>query len=513
VSFQSLAGDFAAEALELIDQLEQTLLSLESEPPEKRAALAASAKRTLHTLKGNAGLVGAVALQTALHRMEDVAAELVAAPESAGALLHAIDAIRTETHEIAEGRSVEKPSAAILSFEIGKQSQGPTVTGLEASEELKVHQSRIDELVATAGDLTVQNARLQALSQSHSIDPRSIREVADRLDAAIRRLHGQVLRVRMVPARQLLSRFRRLVRDEALACGKKASLRLEGADVAADKVVLDHLSRALVHLVRNAVAHGIEKPEVRVANGKPAEGVVTLSAAQFGDRVEIAVSDDGKGLDHEAIARRAKELGMDPGLGDSSLIFEAGFSTARLSQSAGRGVGLDAVKRVVFAIGGTIDLQSRPGLGLRVALRVPSSIALQRALLCQVAGETYAVPVASVLEATRIEERQVRWLGEGAALEHRGGLVPIVDQERALGVAESKGGFAIILQADGLAALRVEALLGQQDFVFQPLDPSLRSGAPVSAGALLADGRVVLRLDPDVLVASASSGRAPEVKR
>jgi two-component system chemotaxis sensor kinase CheA len=515
LSFQSLAGDFAREALELIDQLEESLLSVESLPLEQRQPAAAAARRTMHTLKGNAGLVGAFALQAALHQMEDMAEDLGKAPEAAAALLKALDAVRIETREIAGGRNVDQPSPAILSgtLKVESASDGTSPQEVLSLEELRVPQARIDQLVATAGDLVVQNARLQGMvARGGSSVSKAWHEMADRLDASIRRLHAQLLQARMIPAGQMLSRFRRLVRDEAAAHGKRATLRVTGGDVGVDKAVLDQLSGALVHLIRNAIAHGIERPEERVAAGKAPEGALTLSAAQCGDRVEIAVQDDGRGLDHQAIAQRARELGLDATLGDIALIFEAGFSTAPLSQSAGRGVGLDAVKRAVYGLGGTLDVTSTPGAGTRFLARVPSSIALQRALLCRIAGETYAVPVASVLEAARIGEPNVRWLGNGEAVEHRGSLVPLVDQARLLGVEPRGGNYAVILQADGLAALRVEAVVGQQDFVFQPIDSTLRGSAPTTAGALLADGRVVLRLDPDALVASTVAARRSEVK-
>src|SRR5690606_39033192 len=237
---------------------------------------------------------------------------------------------------------------------------------------------------------------------------------------AVRVLHDQVLRLRTVPIGAFLVRYRRIVRDEALRNGKRAELEIIGTDVEIDKAVLDRLGEILGHLVRNAVVHGIELPEVRERAGKPAVGRVVVRASTHGSQVVVAVEDDGAGIDEEAVRQRARELGLDDSRDPRTLIFESGVTTASLSRSAGRGVGLDAVHKEVVRLGGSVEVQSERGAGTRFVLTVPTSIALERALLCRIADEIYAVPAASVVEAARIAEGQIRWMGAGKALEHRG---------------------------------------------------------------------------------------------
>ena len=505
MEFESLIGDFASEALDLIERLEGTLLSLEGAGEAERVPLLGAARRCLHTLKGNAGMVGASALRSAFHAMEDLAEGSVTDPERVAKLLAGVDVVRAEVRALASGRAVNEVAPAVHDLIAGLlQARGESAEAPVLSGELRLPQQRVDQLVAMAGELVVQNRRLQRLLAEAAPDRRALRDGGDQLDQTIRLLHEQILRVRTVPVGRLLARFRRLVRDEARAHGKRAELRIVGAEIEADKEILDRLGGALVHLVRNAVVHGIEPPAERAAAGKPETGEIVFTAAPSGGHIALSVADDGRGLDEQAILERARERGLDPSIGAAALAFEPGFSTASLSESAGRGVGLDVVQRCVYGCGGTVELAWRPGQGTRITVRVPTSIALQRALLCELCGETYALPVANVLQAARLGEGEVRWLGAGQALEHRGRLVPIVDSQSLLGLAQTRGDYAVLVQAGSLAALRVDRLLGQQDFVFQPLEPSLYGSGPASAGALLGDGRVVLRLDPETLVASSA---------
>lgn len=504
MSFESLTAEFAQEALTLLEALERLLLGLEhSEPGETRDAQVAAIRRSLHTLKGNAGLVGAVALQSALHVLEDHAEGLTHSSSEIRALLAGLDVVRSEAKAIGAGRSVAEASEALQRLAGGVfPGSDPGEAGApEVEGELRLPQARMDELIAAAGHLCVLASQLHQATAAKEL-PAAVRELADHVDAAARGLHEQVLRARMVPARRLLSRFERLVRDEAERQGKRARLRVAGAEVEIDKALLDGLSGALVHLVRNAVVHGIEAPEQRRLSGKPEVATVTLAASVQGSRVSLVIEDDGRGLDRTAVAGKAAALGLDPSRPAEELIFEPGFSTAQLSEAAGRGVGLDAVRRAISTLGGSVDVESEPGRGTRFTLVVPASIALQRVLLVEVEGETYALPLSSVVEATRLTTSTVRWLGKGAAAERNGSLVPLVDSGR-LGLGAAQGAFAVFLAAGGNAALRVDALRGQQDFVFQPLDPGVRGRAPVSGAALMGDGRVILRLDPELLVAAA----------
>lgn len=505
MSFSALAKEFAEEAIVLLGEAEEALLSFER-GGENRSADLGALRRVLHTLKGNAGLIGAQEIQAACHAMEDLAAGLEERPEGVQELLRGVDCLRQEVREILDGRPVQEtlPSVrALAGSEFESAEELPSSTAQSTEGTLRVPQERVDRLVAIAGELMVHNTRLQRALKSGSLA--ECRDAGDALDAVLRGLHGRVLELRTIPVGPILLRYRRIVRDEALAHGKKVELEVHGTEVEIDKAVLDRLGEILGHLVRNAVVHGIESPEERMRRGKPAAGKVILRARTHGSQVVLSVEDDGRGLDRDAIRERAEALGLDPSLEASQLIFEPGFSTATLSQSAGRGVGLDAVHKEVVRLGGSVVVESDPGAGSRFLLSVPTSIALERALLCGIGDEIYAVPTSAVVEASRIEDDQVRWMGEGRALEYRGTFYPLIDPKVALELT-CQGPYAVFIQAGATAALRVDSLLGQQDFVFQALDPSLCHGAPVDAAALLADGTVVLRLAPDRL-AQFAAGR------
>jgi len=503
MSLETLARDFAEEALGLLDTAEDSLLAFELGGEDAPARLR-TLRRALHTLKGNAGMVGAEVVQAAVHVLEDVAARLEDDRDLVQDLLQGIDCLRQDAREILEGRPVEQTIPAVRAIAEKDREVTPTLPiafGASAETTLRVPQDRVDRLVAAAGELVVQETRLQRALASGSLA--EARVAGDALQRAVRVLHDQVLRLRTVPIGSFLLRYRRIVRDEALRNAKRAELDIVGTDVEIDKAVLDRLGEILGHLVRNAVVHGIEPPEVRQRAGKPAVGRVVLRASTHGSQVVVAVEDDGAGIDEEAVRKRAREMGLDDSRDARTLIFESGVSTAALSRSAGRGVGLDAVHKEVVRLGGSIEVESVRGAGTRFVLTVPTSIALERALLCRIADEVYALPAASVVEATRIATDRIRWLGAGLALEHRGTFFPLIDSEAALGLS-TEGEYAVFVQAGATAALRVDSLLGQQDFVFQALDPALGDRAPVDGAALLADGAVVLRLAPDRLVAMAA---------
>ncbi len=507
MSFDELSADFAREALKLIDLLEAGLLRLESQIAAVGADDGLEGLRALHTLKGNAGLLGAELLSTTLHHMETLAA---LGPAQVPVLLGALDTIRLEVRRIADGGAANEPSPQLIALEAalaGGTTVTPTLADFDLAPEVTVPQHRLDALIAAAGDLIIHNAQLQrGVARGASVA--QIHERADRFDSAVRLMHTLVLTVRTVPVGQLLSKCERLVRDEARRQNKQVRLVLDGERTEADKAVLDLLAGVLAHLVRNAIVHGLESPDERLAAGKSPEGRLTLSAHSAGDRFLLFVEDDGRGLDRDAISQRAGSLGLDASGEAEALIFEPRLSTAPLTEAAGRGVGLDAVRRTVLSIGGTINVWSMAGLGTRITLTIPSSIAVQRAVLCEISGETFALPLTSILETTRLDRSRVRWLGHGQALEHRGALVPLIDTKLALGTREDKAAYVVFLNSTSVAALPVDTLLDQQDFVFHSLEKRIAGNAPVSGAALLSDGRVVLRLNPEHLVKSATEARA-----
>lgn len=496
----TLAAEFANEALGLVDRLERCLVALEGDlPPEAREALVVPVKRHFHTLKGNAGFLGAEHLQRALHRLEDVGETLAHSTAAATALMHALGVVRSEVQAIGGGRAPTSPSEALVELASSEDWTHLGASGSAAAEEsVRVPQSRLDELLSATSDLWVQHAQLAAQSAGTA----QVRPAVERLTPVVRRLQSLALSVRLQSFRPVLARLERLVRDEAGRAGKDIVLETEGAWVEVDKGVLDACSSCLVHLVRNAIAHGLETREGREAASKPPTGRITIAVTQQAEFVRVLVTDDGRGLDVGAIRARAEARGLDPQRAPEALIFEAGFSTAELGSLAGRGVGLDAVHSVVRAAGGTIEVRSTPGQGCGFILTMPTSLALQRALLVELGGETYALPAASVFHTSRLSELPVRRLGARRWLEQQGRLVPLVDTASVLGVSPRTGAYAVLFEANGLGAMEVDRLSGHQELVFRPLESTWVGASPVSGATLASSGAVLLRLDPSRLVAT-----------
>lgn len=507
MGFDELTEEFAREAEDLLERLEKSLLALEAQvDPQQREHTAHDIRRTLHTLKGNSGLLGAFALQAALHAMEDAAHDLAHAPQHVAWLLFAADAVGAEVRDLKAGRAIGEVSGAVRALVSGvKPASGSSESDahlVALDDDVRVPRQRLDGLLAAAGELMVINSQLQRAGAGGSTGATAW---LDRLDRTARLLHELVIKTRTLRMGAVSGRFVRLVRDEAQACGKEAQLVVEGNSVEVDRMVLQIMLPPLMHLVRNAVVHGLEAPAEREAHGKQRRGTILLDVAAVGDRVHLTISDDGRGLDREAILRRARELGMAENLAPEQAIFLPGFSTAKVTASAGRGVGLDVVARALSSLAGTLEVRSSPGLGTTFLLSVPASLALERAVLVGVADEVFAIPASSVMEAIRYSPSIVRVTGHGRYVEHAGTLLPLADTEATLCVRPRSEGYLLLLRQASAVALRVDRLLGQQDFVFQPLDQAIRGAGPASGAALQGDGRVLLRLDPDRLAGAAMS--------
>jgi len=339
---------------------------------------------------------------------------------------------------------------------------------------------------------------------------RGLVRTATDLDAGVRSL-------RMVPFAEAGHGLERAVRDLALAAGKDVAFKLMGHEVELDRAVAERLKSPLLHLVRNAVDHGIESPPERAGAGKPAAGVITVSAALKGARVEIAVSDDGRGLDRERIREEARARGLPESADDRdlmALVFHPGLSTARaLTAVSGRGVGLDVVKSQVNALHGTVGIESVAGSGTTFTLTVPLTVTLIRALLVESAGHTFALATTQVLGLRRLSPREVRNVGGREMLAVNHGLLPLISLAGALGLApprrdRGQGGFVVLVEAGtSRVAFVVDELLAEQDLVVTALGRRLRRVPNVAGCALLEDGDIAIILSAAELAESAL--RAP----
>lgn len=362
----------------------------------------------------------------------------------------------------------------------------------ERRRQVRVDPERLDRLVVLGGELTVARNRLAALASIRQ-DP-DLDHLTHSTGRLVDELQAAVLTARMAPLGEVFDRFNRPVRDLARQLDKSVRLEVSGHHIELDRAILDELADPLIHLLRNAVDHGIEGVAQREAVGKPAEGTITLTASRDRDTVIISVQDDGRGID-EAAVREQAGVEVDRGEGDLlGILAMPGFSTARrVTSVSGRGVGVDAVVHWVRRMGGVSEIRTIPGRGTTFTLRIPLSVAIVPALLVRVADQRYAVPLGAVAETVRLAT------GGGEALEYQGAKVPVVD----LGVADRKGDWrpGVVLEVSGRrSALAVDTLLGQDDIVVGPLHAPRGMPDWINGATILADGQPALILDPAALV-------------
>jgi two-component system chemotaxis sensor kinase CheA len=380
---------------------------------------------------------------------------------------------------------------------------------------VRVDTGRLDTLVNRAGELVLARNRLLSLA-SRSGDE-SLLAAAGELDRIADDLHGAVLGMRMQPVRRLFQRFPRIVRDLARQLGKQIELVLEGEDTELDRSLVEALADPLIHLLRNAVDHGLEAPAERERAGKPAGGRVKLSASQRGERIVIVVADDGRGMDPDVLRRKAVEKGVideaqAARLGEAEsleLIFRPGFSTAgAISDISGRGVGMDVVKTRVAELGGTLQVRSRPGHGSELELAVPLTLAIVRVLMVRVGGRMLAVPLANVEEVFELAAGQDGLLDGRVVAAYRGRALPLGDLAGWAGVAGVPARHVVVVHAGHMRiGCLVHEVIGREDVMVKPLGPLFDGVAGVAGATVTGDGRLALVLDPAGLVGD--GGRLP----
>lgn len=403
---------------------------------------------------------------------------------------------------VAAGSWAPAPAAAA-----GPASAVPAV----AVDMLPVPRERLDRLVRLAGESRTARRRVvEAIGAEQAADP-DVEAAMAELDRTLESLQEQLLRARMVTLGAIAEPLRRAARDVARAAGKRVDYRLEGERIELDRGVLDALRDPLLHLVRNAVDHGLETPAVRRAVGKPETGVVRVRARTAGPTLVVEVSDDGAGLDLDAL----REVVDGDELPEADLVdrmFAPGVSTAEaVTDVSGRGVGLDIVRASLEGVRGAVDVHSIPGAGTTFTLTVPVTLAVVRCLLVQAAGERYALPAHAVITIAEAAQEAHVPLEGGAAIWVGGDIVPIVPLGEAVGAPDAGAGGgreAVVVRAQpGRVALRVDALLGQRDVTLQDLGDVLPRLPLVAGASVESDGTVLLVLDPVVLAGRAMGAR------
>jgi two-component system chemotaxis sensor kinase CheA len=379
---------------------------------------------------------------------------------------------------------------------------------------IRVDLDRVDRLINLVGELVVNQAMLsQAIQDSGLPVGSTTAKGLDEFKQLVREVQDSVLAIRAQPVRSLFQRMTRVVREAAAATGKDVSLEFEGEAAEIDKTVLEHLSDPLTHMLRNAVDHGLETPEERLAAGKSEQGVIKLVAEHRSGRVIIEVSDDGAGINRERVRAKAIEKGLiaaDAVLSPSeidNILFLPGFSTAaKVSDLSGRGVGMDVVKRAIQGLGGKISIRSAPGKGTTFSISLPLTLALLDGMLVQVAQSTMVIPITSISETIKPQASNVHLLGnDGPVVLVRGEFIPVVDVSAVLGLRRPLNNFdnqvfvLVELEAAGLRAFAVDDILDQRQVVIKSLEQNYQRVDGVAAATILGDGRIALILDPEAL--------------
>jgi two-component system chemotaxis sensor kinase CheA len=392
-----------------------------------------------------------------------------------------------------------------------------------AARSLRVDVGRIDALVSVAGELGVaSNALAHAASAAAAgADPGAVARLLKSQQAGlarlVERLQHAVLQMRVLPLRQVFQRFPRLVREMAVNLGKPAGLVIEGEATEADKVIVEALFEPLLHVLRNAVDHGVESAEARAAAGKPPTAVIHLRARSEAGQVVVEVEDDGGGVDLARVRQLAAERDLASkedlaGMNDeevTSLIFAPGFSTAReVSSLSGRGVGMDAVRVAIERLAGRVTIASRAGRGSLVRFTLPFSVMMNQVMTVEAGGQIFGIPLEGVLETVRLPRERILPLGSGRAVVLRDRTVPVIalaeatggDPEATGGADAAEASLVVAMAGGRIAGLEVDRLGERMDVILKPLD-GLLSGTPGVAGAaLLGDGRVLLVLDLQALL-------------
>jgi two-component system chemotaxis sensor kinase CheA len=383
------------------------------------------------------------------------------------------------------------------------QAITPARSAPPAENTVRVDTARLDVLVNHAGELVLVRNRLLSLAAREGSE--ALAAAAGELDRVADELQNAVMGMRMQPVGRLFQRFPRIVRDLARQLGKEVELVLEGEGTDLDRSLVEALADPLIHLLRNALDHGLEMPDERTRAGKSRKGRVTLSASQRGERIVIAVSDDGHGMDPEILRRKAVEKGVIDQVHAArltegecyELIFRPGFSTAAtVSDISGRGVGMDVVKTRVAELGGTLRVHSRLGHGSELELTVPLTLAILRVLMVRVGARLFALPLANVEEVFELTADQDRLLDGRLVANHRGRALPLANLAGWAGASAAAGRHVVVLHIGHMRmGCMVHEVLGREDVIVKPLGP-LFDGVPGIAGATVTgDGRLALVVD------------------
>jgi two-component system chemotaxis sensor kinase CheA len=510
---EELVTVFVAEAEEILDRFEQLLLALEQRPDDEE--LLNEIFRAAHTLKGNAACLQFDGMTHFAHVLEELLdgmreGKIEASAVRISQLLDGVDALRGLVARSIAGNGALTANDQALLDEISNVHQNSARTSGQPgaavlhseSRTLRVATTKFDRMLDLAGEIAVARGLVWKTFASQCTDEHAFDALRE-LDRLSFDLQEAIMSVRLLPVGPAFRHFHRVVRDLAASQNKSVRLVLDGDDVEVDNTMIDRLKDPITHMIRNAIDHGIESPNARVAAGKDATGVVSLAAAHEAGGIVIRFSDDGAGLNAARIAERARQIGLNPDRMTRAevleLIFEPGFSTAAaVTDLSGRGVGMDVVRRNIESLGGNVAIESQEGAGTQFTIRLPLTLAVIEGFGVSVAKETYVIPMEHMLECMELPADHDRAARTGI-LFIRGEVVPYVRLRALFELGHFENGQrenVVILQHDGKrAGVVVDGLHGASQAVIKPLGFYFTEVPGVAGSSILGDGRVALILD------------------
>lgn len=558
---REILHDFVSESLEKLASIEVSLIHLEDDPEDLDTINAIF--RPFHTIKGVSGFLNLGKINKLAHGAENLLdkarnGEMTVQGDVVDLVLESVDALKQMIRGVQKGLegstsldngmdikplldkinafqsrnekitgkrlgevlgqdSATDPGKGVGALHSQKTFAGKRGTGLQ----VKVDTEKLDTLVDMTGELVIAQAMLRQDNRILSSGDQHLYNILSRLNQITSTLQKTAMSLRMVPIRNTFQKMVRLVRDLSKHSGKQVALTMEGEDTEIDRNVVEELYEPMVHMIRNAVDHGIEDPATREANGKPPTGVVTLRAYHRGGNIVIEIADDGKGLDRAAILQKARTEGLigdnaDPG--DSEvfhMIFEPGFSTAKeVTEISGRGVGMDVVKKAIENLRGRVEIRSSPGRGSLFIIHLPLTFAIIEGMVVKVREDRYIIPVLAILESLRPQKAQYSTVqGKGEMLLLRGRLLPLIRLDRIVGTVgkyqDPWQAIAVTVEYQGQQmCLLVDELLGKEEVVIKSLGESLKHVKGLAGGAIMGDGKVGLILDMAGLFDIARNGYA-----
>jgi two-component system, chemotaxis family, sensor kinase CheA len=592
---QELLEGFLAETTELLEKLDDDLITLEKSPED--AELMNRIFRSIHTVKGASSFLGFELLVKVTHKTEDVLnrlrkGELTLTSEIMDVILEAVDLVKTLVSDIKGGdivdRDLESTIAKLIPFlsesateatvlapvfaslqedkskdadatDPAPQANQATVPQVAApapklkdpapqkapvaqkapaakGEELadnstvRVDVKRLDDLMNQVGELVLERNRMIQLHSDFQfgLDPAGFSDdfgkLSKRMNFVTSELQTQVLKMRMLPVEKVFKKFPRIVRNLARDLGKEVDLQIIGEETELDRSVVDEIGDPLIHLIRNALDHGLETPDERLAAGKTRCGTVVLAAAHEGNQIVISIKDNGRGIDPDRVSRKALEKGLITEeqlaiMGTREildLLFLPGFSTKeQATDLSGRGVGMDVVRTNIRKLNGIIEIKNEIGKGSEFILKLPLTLAIIQSLLVEVEREVYSIPLASVIETMRVDQDDFHLVGGQEVLKLRDSVLPLLRLQRVFSCAESgadrKTCYVVIVGvAEKRVGLVVTRLLGQQEVAIKSLGKFLANLPGIGGSTIMGDGRVALIVDPMGLI---GGGEAAGVRK